>query len=379
MNLRLDKRVREFAKNLEKKRSRGLLKNPSFYFGALSLFLFLSVCASSGDLVNVSGLNNSHVVFFNSFFDKHTSINGDSLFSSSANASGLESPDFKIIQGNTLAGVSTPSVVTGKVLGDVLGGTTQSKTKKEITEYTVQPGDTMQSIADTYGVSVNTLLLANSLSSSSVIKVGQTLVILPVDGVLHVVKTGDTVSGIAQTYKAKQDDVIAYNNLANQGDIYIGDILIVPGGVMPKKAVPSAGQVPLADNYFIFPVEGKITQGLHYYNAIDIANKCGTPIYAAAAGVVQRAFGNGTYNGGMGNYITILHSNGTVTYYGHLMSLLVKSGDKVYVGQNIALMGGQPGMAGAGNSTGCHVHFEVVGARNPLSAYRVGANISYKK
>ena len=79
----------------------------------------------------------------------------------------------------------------------------------------------------------------------------------------------------------------------------------------------------------------------------------------------------------MGNYITILHSNGTVTYYGHLMALLVVPGDKVYTGQNIALMGGAPGMAGAGDSTGCHVHFEVVGATNPLGKYPVGTKISY--
>ena len=80
----------------------------------------------------------------------------------------------------------------------------------------------------------------------------------------------------------------------------------------------------------------------------------------------------------MGNYVTILHGNGTVTYYGHLMALLVRSGDKVYTGQNIALMGGAPGTAGAGNSTGCHLHFEVVGARNPLTSYVKGATISYK-
>ena len=148
---------------------------------------------------------------------------------------------------------------------------------------------------------------------------------------------------------------------------------------MPKKAGSISGnQIPVANGFFIFPVQGHITQGLHYYNAVDIANTCGTPIYAAAAGVVQRAVSNGGYNGGMGNHITILHSNGTVTYYGHLMALLVKPGDQVYTGQNIALMGGAPGMAGAGDSTGCHLHFEVIGARNPLASYPVGSAISYK-
>jgi len=202
---------------------------------------------------------------------------------------------------------------------------------------------------------------------------------LPVDGVLHVVKSGDTVSAIAQTYKAQQDNIISYNDLANQDDIYIGDILIVPGGVMPKNSsAVSGGGIPLPNNFFIFPTQGHITQGLHFYNAVDIGNSCGTPIYAAAAGVVQRAVSNGGWNGGMGNHITILHSNGTVTYYGHLMTLLVKPGDDVYTGQNIALMGGAPGMAGAGDSTGCHLHFEVIGARNPLASYPKGSTISYK-
>lgn len=370
------KYIRNVARRLERSNSKGLLKNPSFYFGLTALILFWTACVSSGTSANVSGFSNSRVVFFNSFFDRNGNVGDDNMLLSQRGAFMLEGPDFKIIQDNTLSAVSAPSIVTGKVLGDVLG--TSSQNKKEIVEYVVQPCDTLISIASSYGISITTLALANQLSTSSVVKVGQTLVILPVDGIMHVVASGDTVSGIAGTYKADQNEIVSFNGLANQGDIYIGDILLVPGGVMPKKAVASVKNIPVADNYFIFPTQGKISQGLHYYNAVDVANKCGTPVYAAAAGIVQRAYGSGAYNYGMGNYITILHSNGTVTYYGHLMTVLVKSGDKVYVGQNIALMGGQPGMSGAGKSTGCHLHFQVVGAKNPLSAYAVGANISYK-
>lgn len=355
----------------------GLFKNPLFFFVLISFALFGTIYASCGDLSNFSSLNNSRVVFFNSFFNKVGSPNSDDLFSSKSNAISLETPDLKIIQDNTLCGVATPCVVSGKVLGDVFGG---NQNQKEVVDHTVQAGDTMQSIAELYNISVNTLLWANDLTSSSTIKVGQSLTILPIDGVLHVVKSGDTISGIAQTYKAQSDDIISYNELANQDDIYIGDILIVPGGTMPKKAAPVVNQVPIASNYFIFPVEGHVSQGLHYYNAVDIANKCGTPIYAAAAGVVQRVVANGKYNSGMGNHMTILHSNGTVTYYGHIATIAagIVPGVTVYTGQNIAFMGGQPGTAGAGRSTGCHLHFEVVGARNPLSAYYKGSIISYK-
>lgn len=324
---------------------------------------------------DTNGLNNSKSVFFNSFFDKTVALNGDSLFSSKANAIPLETPDLKIIQDNTISGISTPRIVSGKVLGDVFGSSNQNT--KEILDYSVQPGDTLQSIANSYNITVNTVLWANDLTSSSAIKVGQSLTILPTDGVLHVVKSGDTISAIAQRYKAKADDIISFNSLANQDDIYIGDILIVPGGVMPKAAAPLINnQAPLADNFFIFPVQGRITQGLHFFNAIDVANKCGTPVYAAASGTIQRVkYG---YNFGGGNLITILHVNGVVTYYGHLMTIFVKPGDKVNIGDRIALMGGNTGTIGDGISTGCHTHFEVVGAKNPLAKYPVGTNLTYK-
>lgn len=353
-----------------------LLENPLFCFGLVSVVLFWGIFSSCNSLANGGNLINNKVMVFNTF-DKPDNSISNSLFSSQANAAPLETPDLKIMQGNTLCGVATPCVVSGKVLGDIFGTSVQNQ--KEITDYLVQAGDTLQSVADLFKISVNTIIWANDLTSSSAIKVGQSLVILPTDGVLHIVKAGDTMDAISQTYKAQSGNIISYNDLANQDDIYIGDILVVPGGTMPKKAAPSLNyQAPLASNYFIYPTQGYIAQRLHYYNAVDIANKCGTPIYAAAAGVVQRAVANGGYNSGMGNHMTILHGNGTTTYYGHLMTLFVKTGEKVYTGQNIGLMGGEPGMAGAGKSTGCHVHFQVMGAQNWLTTYSKGAVISYK-
>jgi len=351
------------------------LKSGNLYFGLASVFLFVMTCFSCQTFASFNGSDSRHVVFFNSFFDDSTSKNKDNLFLSQSEGTVLETPDLKIIQDNTLGGVATPHIVSTKVLGDVFGGS--SKDSKVVVEYVVQAGDTLKSIAQSYGISTNTLLWANEMTSSSTIKVGQSLVILPTDGVLHVVKSGDTIIDIAKKYSVKEEDIISFNDLANQDDIYIGDILIVPNGTMPKKSSPSINsQTTIASSYFIHPTSGKITQGIHYYNAIDVANKCGTAIYAAASGTVQRVkYG---YNFGGGNYITILHSNGTVTYYGHLMTIFVKPGDKVNIGDRIALMGGGTGTVGDGLSTGCHLHFQVVGAKNPLSVYYVGSTIKLK-
>ena len=285
-----------------------------------------------------------------------------------------ESPDLSVIQGNSIAAVSPPLMVTPQVLGALVSGETYEWKDKEIAEYIVQPGDNLSSIADKFNISTETILGANSLNKSSLLQIGQKLVILPISGVIHHISKGDTISQISATYKAKADDILVFNDLSGEGDIYVGDILIIPNGVMPPPIVYAPKIVSIANSYFICPVGQpcRATQGLHWYNAIDFSHgKCGEPIYAAAAGEVQKVkLTNSTSRlafGGAGNHITILHPNGVVTFYGHLQASLVNPGDYVSQGQMIATMGGQPGTPGAGKSTGCHLHFGVTGARNPFA------------
>ena len=106
------------------------------------------------------------------------------------------------------------------------------------------------------------------------------------------------------------------------------------------------------------PAEGRISQWLHR-NAIDIANVCGTPVYAYWGGVVTTALNSG-WNGGYGKYVEINHYEGLDSLYAHLSALYVKPGEAVVQGQLIGLMGT------TGKSTGCHLHFEVHGTLNPL-------------
>ena len=354
--------------------SNGLLKNPLFSFGLLAFILLGVVSFGSDSFADPNGLKNSDTVFFNTFFKNNNTGKNSPFFSKNESLS-LETPDLKIIQDNSIYGISPPRVLTAQVLGAIFGESAQNS--KDIIEYAVEPGDTLELIANDFNISLNTLLWANELSKNSQIKVGQKLVILPVSGIIYVVKSGDTLSEVSKIYKSNTQNIVAFNDLANEGDIFIGDILVIPNGVIPTKAPVASYQAPLASSFFIYPTEGTITYGLHFYNAIDIANKCGTSIYAAAPGQVQKVkYG---YNFGGGNYVTILHSNGVVTYYGHLMTSLVKPGDRVDVGERIALIGGGLGMAGAGKSTGCHLHFQVMGAKNPLAGYRIGAVVKYSK
>lgn len=351
----------------------GFHKNPFLYFGTISLILFGMLFFGSYSLAQ---LDANGVVTLGSVSDD--SIDGD-LYVTQNSARVIETPDFKTSENAFVYGVATPNVITPQTLGVIMGGAAamQDQNRNEIVEYTVQIGDTAASVAAQFNLSVNTVLWANDLTKNSVLKTGQTLEILPVDGILYEVQSADTIQAIAKKYKAQAQDIIAFNELSGEGDIFIGDVLVVPGGVVSVKAPVSVSpstsaniKVFLPDSFFISPLlKFRITQGPHRTNAVDLSSPdgCGASVYASAKGVVQRAVGNGKWNLGMGNYITILHANGISTYYGHLSAIFVKPGDEVSQGDRIGLEGK------TGAATGCHVHFQVMGgAANPFAKLPVG-------
>ena len=118
---------------------------------------------------------------------------------------------------------------------------------------------------------------------------------------------------------------------------------------------------------YIWPAKGVLTSPYgqrwgRMHRGIDVAAAVGTPIVAAAEGVVVTA---GWNDGGYGNLVEIKHPDGTLTLYGHNNRVLVRPGQQVTQGQQIAEMGS------TGYSTGPHCHFEVHpsgrGAVNPIA------------
>jgi murein DD-endopeptidase MepM/ murein hydrolase activator NlpD len=106
---------------------------------------------------------------------------------------------------------------------------------------------------------------------------------------------------------------------------------------------------------FVMPTKGTWTSGFGYrwgvlHGGVDIANSIGTPVLAASDGVVIAAGPTGGY----GNWVKLRHADGTVTLYGHLSAWNVEIGQRVWAGDQIAKMGN------TGNSTGPHLHFEVL-------------------
>jgi len=356
------------------KKIKGFSKDPFFCFGLISVIFFGIISLVPHHL----WVNNGNLIPIDSI-SYQLAQSGGGLFLGPTKKFSVESPDFLLIEKNSLTSVAPPTTFSPQVLGALFEGYEQEDIKKIIVEYQVEEGDSLWSIATKSGITLNTLLWANNLSQSSTIQPGQKLIIPPVSGVIHHVKAGDTISDIAQKYKASIDEIKTFNELSSEDDIFVGDILIIPNGVMPVAPSPQYAPqwVPLADSYFICPISSpcRMTQRLHWYNAVDFSHgQCGEPIYAAAAGIVLKVKITSSTSrwafGGAGNTISIVHhlSDGdVVTTYGHIAVSLVKPGDTVSQGQIIALMGGQPGTPGAGKSTGCHLHFGVSGAKNSFA------------
>lgn len=116
-------------------------------------------------------------------------------------------------------------------------------TSREQKTYVIRNGDTVGSIAAKNGISTNTILWANNLSDTSIIKPGDKLTILPVTGVKYKVQKADTIDAIVKKYNADKEKVLAYNQLPADGSLRAGQELILPDGYI---SAPNLSGVQLA-------------------------------------------------------------------------------------------------------------------------------------
>ncbi|MHB1296646.1 MAG: peptidoglycan DD-metalloendopeptidase family protein [Anaerolineae bacterium] len=251
----------------------------------------------------------------------------------------------------------------------------QRTVRMTILTYRVQPGDTVLGIAESFGLQGSSLLWANEEleKSPDFLKVGQELLILPVDGAYHTVASGETVESIATKYKVDAATITGFatNALTEGQALQVGQRIIIPGGTKPyvPRAVVAVTQssasapedAEVGSGNFAWPTSGTISQ--RYWAghlAIDIAGSTGSAVVAADAGYVSSAQSS-SY--GYGNMLIIDHGNGYQTLYAHLSAFSVEVGQAISKGEVIGLRGS------TGNSTGPHLHFEVIKSgvrRNPF-------------
>lgn len=257
-------------------------------------------------------------------------------------------------------------------------------------QYTIKVGDTLESIAKQFGISTDSIVWNSDIVYVNRLFPGDTLTIVPEDGVLHKASGSETIQQIAEKYKVSAIRIIdsEYNpKLQSAGAmpetvLPTDTLVMVPGGVSEKKALywnppvkvesggtsgavgsvtfgigqaGSCGPTPGTGGAgsLLLPLPAgsyNVTRGFSgSHGGIDLAGRAGTTVFAAATGNVMYV-GWVTY--GYGNVIVLNHGD-IWTIYGHLSSYNVSCGQTVQAGQPIGATGS------TGNSSGPHLHFEV--------------------
>jgi len=148
--------------------------------------------------------------------------------------------------------------------------------------------------------------------------------------------------------------VLRENRVATEADYKAGIQAKFDADVNYDGQISDSGWAKPAGGYITSVFGYSADYGSKFHKGTDLGPGCGANIYAANAGTVIFALYG--WNGGYGNEVMIDHGGGVVTRYGHIVDggILVSNGQSVGVGTNIARVGS------TGNSTGCHLHFEVI-------------------
>ena len=296
--------------------------------------------------------------------------------------------------------VTPPSVLEEGILRRTsLKTIIPSRPRSEVITYTVKQGDNLFKIAEFYGLKPETVLWGNYETlkdNPQMLSPDQVLNILPVDGVYYEWKESDDIASVAAFFKVEPQAILEYpgnqidltQEMSGTYGIEPGTWLIIQGGERELKdwgppaitrSNPASAayygpghcgavyEGPIGVGSFVWPTTERFISGYNYsaiHRGIDIGGSIGNSIFATDSGVVVYA---GWSNYGYGNLIVVDHGNGWQSAYAHLDTFSVTCGQGVGQGTYIG------GLGSTGNSSGPHLHFELVfnGTKpNPLDFAR---------
>lgn len=236
-----------------------------------------------------------------------------------------------------------------------------------VTAYVAKEGDTLWSVAGSFGLAPDTVIGSNPPDRISRIKEGTILRIPDRDGIFVRPIDGERVGDLSSFYGADEETACRANGIKPESPLSSKMDIFLPGANFAAVIQTDDGRIGIAGEKglrsvkgMLWPLRGRITgqfgrrtdpdgYGSAFHSGLDIAAPAGSTVLSALGGTV-------VYSGWMGGYgltVVVEHENGMISLYGHCSELAVTEGERVFAGQPIAFVGS------TGRSTGSHLHFEV--------------------
>ncbi|HOO70925.1 MAG TPA: peptidoglycan DD-metalloendopeptidase family protein [Spirochaetota bacterium] len=245
-----------------------------------------------------------------------------------------------------------------------------------LTQYTIKHRDNLWGIARKFNISHRFIIDANNITDPDMLIPGTKLNVPNKIGIYHRVHRGDSIYCLSKKYRVSSEKIITQNRV-NPRALAVGQMLFIPDArsmahVVKKNKITDPEKSAVFQQFACtWPLKGKVTSGFgtrkdpfsgkkKFHCGIDISAPEGTPIHAAAEG---RVIFSGWKNG-YGKVIVLRHENSYISVYAHNYRNLVKKGDIIQNGQDIALSGK------TGAVTGAHLHFEIRKYITPLNPLR---------
>ncbi len=214
-------------------------------------------------------------------------------------------------------------------------------------------GETIESIANRYGLIAQTLLSFNPILNQGLPRVGTDILIPPVNGIAISVPAGTTWAELARRYGVRADVLFELNGCQSPTSV-----IFLPGVNWTSAATPQRFQSSIDRYPLTQPTQILLAYGFYgdpaanqFHSGIDLAAPLGATVVAAGNGVVAFAGEQGVW----GKMVAINHANGQQSRYAHLSSISVTIGQTVRSGAPL----GTVGNTGSPHSPQPHLHFEV--------------------
>lgn len=218
---------------------------------------------------------------------------------------------------------------------------------------TIAKGETISSLAEQTGRSVESLLSTNGIRSPRLVRFGTSLKLPITDGIVITLDKPTLVADLSSQYKVFASLITWANQVPEDTKLMQGAVFLPHVKLSYDERRKAVGQL------FGWPTRGGVISSYFgkrndpftglpsMHSGVDIAVPWGSPVYSAGPGVVIAT----GYNSILGNHIFVSQGQGYKVVYGHLSSILTSPGRSLFAGQLIGKVGS------TGYSTGPHLHF----------------------